>query len=436
MHESTRRFVCRAGFLLGCVFPTLLVAAWIGYLHSSTYREQERLAWQETMSRQLGLDVSLTSVAHPEPNLTWLEGVELKDPETGRTLASSVRLELAKHDEGWVVFVGDAQVPRVQLSRLVEVAHPTLWRRAGHAAPVWQLVVGSLQIVSDDAPFTLLDVQLTGQGGDGESTNPQLQVEFRVAGIDMNQPARVTVTRNRQTDPPTSAWAFQTGPQALPASLLALALPPLAELGDEAQISGQCVVRESAQGWSGEGQGRITQIDLDRVVTGAFPHKLTGVADLVVSRAAWEQGRLIDAAGTLTSGGGAVSRSLLASASDENALQWQMSPRVAENEQPLWRYRELAFGFQLNDQGIQIAGQCSGADPGAIFADAHGPLVSEGPQPWLSTVAAVRFLAPQSEIQVPASVATEGLLRRLPLPPATQRERSLARPGYSPLKLR
>ena len=389
------------------------------------------------MSRQLGLDVTVATVSHPEPNLTWLESVEFHDPETGRPLLTTSRLELARQQDGWVVFVADARAPRTQLARLVEIAHPTLWRRAGQAAPVWQLVVGAFHLTSDDSPFTLLDVQVTGQGGDEASTNPQLQVEFRVAGVDMSQPARLTVTRNRQTDPPTSAWAFQTGPQALPAPLLALACPPLAQLGDQAQVAGQCVMRETPQGWNGEAQGRLTQIELDRLVTDRFPHKLSGVADLVLSRVVWEQGRLVDVSGTLTSGGGAVSQSLLTAASDENSLQWELAPRVAESRQTLWKYRELAVGFQLNHQGIQIAGQCSGPANGAIFADAHGPLATEGPQPWLSAVAAVRFLAPQSEIQVPASVATESLLRHLPLPPVVPPEQRLARPpGYAPLKLR
>ncbi|MFO0816319.1 MAG: hypothetical protein U1A77_00170 [Pirellulales bacterium] len=436
MHETTRRFCCRAGFLLGCVLPTMLVVLWCGYLNSSWYREAEREAWRESLGQYLGVEVLIERVVHPEPRVTWLEGVTLVDPETDAKLASVTRVELGREAEGWVAFLGDADIPRSQLSRLNEIAHPMLWRRTTGAAPIWQVVVASLQVSSPDEAFTLLDVQLEGRAGEGESTDPQLQVEFKVAGVTMRQPAQLTITRQRHNSPPTTAWAFTTGPQALPASLLAIAWPELRELGADCQISGHCLARESANGWAGEAQGRLTQVDLDQAITGRFPHKLSGIADLVVSRLRWEKGRVVDAAGTVASAGGVVSQSLLVAAGDEAALQWSLPERVLESRQSLWKYRELACGFELTSQGLQITGQCESHGPGVILADVEGAMASEGRQPWISAVSLVRMLAPQQEFQVPATSSTEGLLRHLPLPSAVGPTTTIARPSYSPLKLR
>ncbi len=436
MHETTRRFCCRAGFLLGCVLPTLVVLAWVGYVRSPAYREAERVAWRDALSRHLGVDVVLERVAHPELDVTWLEGVTLVDPETGRRLAGATRVELGRQDGGWVAYLAEADVPRAQLARLTEIAHPTIWRRASGGAPVWQVVIGTLQLTSARSAHTLLDVQFHGRGGEPETPDPQVQVEFRVAGLDMQQPAQLTITRNRQTDPPTTAWAFTTGPQALPCAVLAVAWPELSDLGDECHVSGHCLMRESPGGWTGEAQGRFAQLDLDRAVTGRFPHKLSGSAEVVISRLRWEKGRLVDAAGTVASGGGVVSQSLLVAAGSEASLQLVVPSRVTESRQTLWKYRELAVGFELTQHGLQITGHCPGSSAGVIVADVEGPLTSEGRQPWLSAVALVRLLAPQNEIQVPASPATEGLLRRLPLPPMVAPETSVARPGYSPLRLK
>ncbi|MFO0868695.1 MAG: hypothetical protein U0935_07060 [Pirellulales bacterium] len=435
MHETTRRLVCRAGFLLGCVLPTLAVLGWVGYLRSPMYREAERVAWCETLSRQLGVDVVIERVVHPEPRVTWLEGVTLGDPETGRPLASVSRVELGREEGGWVAFLAAADVPCEQLTRLIEVAHPIVWRRAGGAAPVWHLVIGSLQLSGGSAPHTLLDVEFHGQSSTAGNPDPQVRIEFRVAGVSMRQPAQVTITRLRHTDPPTTAWACDTGPQALPASLLAIAWSELGQLGDDCHVSGHWLWREETRGWSGEAQGRLTQVDLNRVVTDRFPHKLSGIADIVISRLRWEQNRLVDAAGSITSEGGVVSQSLMLAASQENALQWAVPERVTASRQTLWKYRQLGLGFELTAQGVQLTGQCATDNSGVILADVEGPLASEGREPWLPPVTLVRWLAPRSEIQVPASASTAGLLRWLPLPPLVSPEATIARPPYSPLKL-
>ncbi len=432
MHETSRRFCCRAGFLLGCFLPTLVVVSWISYQRTSWYREREREAWRAALVRHLGVDVALDAVTHPEPLVTRLENVLLTDPETGRQLASAKRVELGKEDGGWVAFLGDAEVPYAQLARFQEIAQPLLWRRAGYGAPVWQVVIGSLQLTGGPAAHTMLDVRMFGDGASG----PQVRVDFRLAGVEMREPARLVLTRRPEGDRPMTDWEFETGPRALPASALSTVFPPLRELGEDCQISGRCAFRQRADGWDGEAQARFAQIDLDRAVTRRFPHKLSGIADVAISRLRWRGGRVVEAAGSIESGGGVVGHSLLAAAASDSTLQWAVPAPVLDSAQPYWKYRQLSMAFELSAQGLQLTGHCDGAEPGTIIAAADGPLAREGAQPWLSAVAVVRWLAPQNEIQVPASLATEGLLRALPLPPMVGGETAVASPPRPRLRLK
>jgi hypothetical protein len=57
------------------------------------------------------------------------------------------------------------------------------------------------------------------------------------------------------------------------------------------------------------------------------------------------------------------------------------------------------------------------------------------PSATLPAVSLVRTLAPESEIQVPATRETNRLLKALPIPSLVVPERVGARPPYSPLRL-
>ena len=72
LHETTRRRFCRAGFVLLCVVPTLLVVGWATWLRRPEYRD----LIARRLSERLGFAVTLADVRHPHPDLTLLEGLE------------------------------------------------------------------------------------------------------------------------------------------------------------------------------------------------------------------------------------------------------------------------------------------------------------------------------------------------------------------------
>jgi hypothetical protein len=205
-------------------------------------------------------------------------------------------------------------------------------------------------------------------------------------------------------------------------------------LGDRCKFQGRVCATQTNDGWSGDISGRLDDVDLDRLVTDRFPHKLSGVAQVVINRAAFDRGRVTSAAGSLDSPGGVVSRSLLTAAAE--SLHWTSSRAIHDTEQPLWQYRRLAFAFALDNNGLVIAGRCQAPSPGAILVDSRDALLADPPEPVVSALALVRTLAPQNEILVPASKETDALLHALPLPNVIPPAASTARPPYCPLRLR
>jgi hypothetical protein len=201
-------------------------------------------------------------------------------------------------------------------------------------------------------------------------------------------------------------------------------------------VEGHLTLTRSPRGWDGRGKARCTQVDLDQLFSRRFPHKLTGLANLELSQFEWEQGRLSQLTGTLQADGGVVSQSLLFAAATSEGLNATLPERVLESNQPLWRYRELGLQFELNDQGLRLSGRCQDAPPGTLLVDQRGPLAHESSEELVSVASVIRTLAPQNELQVPASLQTERLLQWLPLPNLVPAPAEVARPRYSPLRLK
>ena len=89
LHDRTRRRICVAGFFLLCILPTVLVAGWCVAWHLPGHVSAEA----RRLTRQLGLDVTLEGLRHLRPGVVLYEGLELADPETGRSVLRCRLLE-------------------------------------------------------------------------------------------------------------------------------------------------------------------------------------------------------------------------------------------------------------------------------------------------------------------------------------------------------
>src|SRR5687767_3504612 len=95
LHERTRLFLCRTGFLLLCLAPTLFVAAAAVRYRSFSYIEARREEWCAVLSDKLGLEVQIGRLSYPLWNTALLEEVVLLDPETGNQAVRARYVEVA-----------------------------------------------------------------------------------------------------------------------------------------------------------------------------------------------------------------------------------------------------------------------------------------------------------------------------------------------------
>ncbi len=435
MHDRTRRLLCRLGFLLFCVAPTLGVAMWIGVVRSPAYLAACKAECERQLSDTLGLAVSIQDMRRLLQGVTILDGVVLTESETAHPIARIRHLEFGRQDGQLIVLASQPEIEGQQIWRLWEALHERVLRARRAAAIDAQFHAGEVTIFQGDGrgATTLTDVvsQLTTT-----AAGPQATIEFREASLQMTDKAQLRITRNRQVKPPATRWALNTRSTALPCSLLADYLESLRNVGQQATFQGTIEAMPTAEGWEGEIVGRFVDVDLDLVFERhKLPHKLAGAAEVVFRRASFRAGRLIDAAGDLACTGGVVSRSLLYEANQSLGLVAD-SRLLTPQANIMIGFRELRLGFTLDQGGIQIAGQCQSAGDGVVMTDVGGPLLSNQSRETIQVTALVRALAPDTGEHVPANPEAYQLLHVLPIPSDSEPARSeIARPIYSPVRL-
>jgi hypothetical protein len=426
--------LCRLGFLLCCVAPTLGVATWTSVVRSPAYIAACKAECERQLSDALGLAVSIQEVHRLLQGATLLDGVVFTEPETGVPIARVRHVEFGLQAGQFMVLASQPEVEGQQVWRLWEALHERVLRTRRAGAVDAQFYAGEVTIrpAAGTTATTLTDVR--GQLTTTEA-GPQATLEFREAALQMSEPAQLTITRNRQAKPPATRWALNTRSSALPCSLLANYLDVLRPLGEQATFQGTIEAMPTAEGWEGEIAGRFCEVDLDRVTKEKLRHKLSGAADVVFRRATFRAGRLIDAAGDLTCNGGVVSRSLLYQANQSLGLLAD-SRLLTPQANTLVVFRELKLGFTLDKEGVQIAGQCQSSGSGVVMTDEGGPLLSNQSREVVQVTALIRTLAPDSGEHVPANPEAYQLLHVLPIPRESKTiNPEIARPIYSPVRL-
>ena len=425
MHERTRRLICRCLFGTLCVLPTVFVLGVAatrsrpGHVRSCTAR----------LSDQLGLTVALGDVSCPRPGVTLFKQLRLADPETGNSIARIRLVEIVRRDGAMVLVASQPEVERDGFWHLCQMLHDWVLCRFGSDHAAVHFLGGEVTLHGDDGSQTLSDVR--GQI-DSSPAGPRARLDFRVAGIDMAEPVQIRILRNRQIAPPATRVEFHSGGSALPCSMLSTYVPALSQVGERCRFRGSIWASREADGWAGELSGRLTEVDLDRLVSDGFPHKLSGLAEIVISRARFHRGRLVEATGSLSASGGVVGQSLL----EALVESMHLSPkgRTDQSAGGLVQYGELAFGFTIDASGLTLCGQCNPAPPGTVLLGRSGPLLGEPAYQPLPVVGLVRALVPFSEVQVPATHETDAVLHVLPVPHLDSRKAERAGAAHARLR--
>jgi hypothetical protein len=421
LHDKTRRRICLACFFLFCIAPTLGAAAWCAMRHLPWAPKSEA----QRLGRQLGLEVRLRGLKYLRPGVVLYEGFQLADPETGRRLLSCRLLEVQERQTAdpsgnrkplLSLLASQPEIESSGLNQLGMLLQRAMLRQTGRPDMDLRLTAGELTLRAGVDSQTLTGVEAALENlPDGV----QAAATFRLAGLDASEPMKIRLVRNRQTAPPTSGFELHTGTGELPCELLAAVLPELGALGAQCRFRGYFWANQDSHGslinnWTGEATGQLLGVDLGRLASDNFPHKLSGTADVTIQRARFRLGRLEEASGAIVAGPGVISRSLLEAAAKHLGLSCNVDLASLDDQVA---YDQLALAVYLDQQGLQIEGRCSSNDHAVITTKRRQSLLSEGmsqPQP---VTALIQTLVPDSILQVPATNQTDWLVSHLPMPP-------------------
>ncbi len=413
LHDRMRRRIALAIFFALGLMPTLAVSAWGLWWRSARYvdREAEQLGWR------LGMTVSLAGIRHPEPGVVVYEGLQVCEPEGRqpvfrcRELRACWNAPLGESSgRGLRLILSQPEINGSQWGEIWRLVDRLLTRRTEAGDVPLHLAAEELGIVGRELSQKLVQVEARLEARPG---GPQIEAMFRLAGKTDSEPARLLVTRNRQVTPAATGMELDTGGTPLPCRLLAIGLTGFELLGPRSWFCGTLRASPSGDGPSGKLVGQFTEVDLERLVSGHSPHRMSGTADLSVEVARFTRGRLEEAAGSLVGGPGMVGRSLLELAIQRLGMAGGVGIDRADRLVP---YEQLAVWLACDVKGLRVRGLSPSGDSGTMLVGRMGAILSE-PQPSdlrLPLATVVQALAPETERLVPIARQNDWLIRRLP----------------------
>ncbi|MCS7303660.1 MAG: hypothetical protein NZ602_00950 [Thermoguttaceae bacterium] len=424
LHENTRRRVCVALFVLGCILPTVGLCVWAGWRMTPWYLEQQAAEAE----RLLGLIVKVQGLRHPRPGEVIYEGIQLADPKTAELILGAEQVEIhwrrptapnrACSRRVEVCFRG-LEIYTEGLGQLVELV-----RRALAQPPNWprcelQVQAAEARLRSGQQIRTLTD--LTGflqpleQGSQGSFS-------FRLVGSQASQPIQIRFGQDHTHKPPVSGLELSLGQSSIACCMLAGVLPGLERLGPLASMRGTLWIYQQQGQVEYRFQGDLFQVDLNMLLGQELERMLSGLAQIEVEDARLVNGRLEEVVAVVRAGPGTISRRLWQSAVQEWGLSTSLLP---EPDEQVFSYEQLGAMVRISSEGLQLRGICSVPAPGCILVNSHQLLLGEGKQinAPIPIPALVRVLASrqpdQQALWVPATQQAQELLQILPLPTET-----------------
>jgi hypothetical protein len=427
LHQESRRRLCRAGFLLGCLLPTVSMAAWGAYRHSPLHTRRHELV----LRASLGLRARVATVASPRPGIVRYGDMELADGETGRPIATCGLVEVRRpaisgptelHFQDVTVQPGGLQACYALVSRILRIDQG--------AGDQDLLITGErITISNDDGPFMFSrasgflrssaiesEVKLSlvpRNADDPQAENPDANADkilFRVA-------------RNRQKPTPTNEWELHTASRAVPYAWLTAVASHLPDMPGST-IRGSIAARQTEASWQVALRGTVMGVDLAHIMANSYGHVLEGTVNLHVDSAKFEAGRLIDLRARVEGGPGRIGHSLLAAATASLGCTPAYQP-LARGE--ILPYQQLGLEIAINRDGkLGIFGRCPDK-LGAMLIDSEGqPLLTVPQVQSQSVLHLVSLLAGSDGPLVPATPQVARLLGWLPLPVAPMPEPATA----------
>lgn len=453
-HETTRKRICRAGFFVLCLAPTIATAAWIGSRHAPG--RKEHIARE--LGRHLNAQVQLHDWRTPLPNAVRSTGMNISDAAAGRPL-----LEVAGFDARGInsARVMSAQRIIIDVERLPQIVqHISAWLARVERQPLELRIAQATIKLGGAAPhdqFTLHEV--IGRVDRDAAGGLQMQLSAKVAAdgkLASSSILKLTLKPSRDGSNATPIVELQAKSAAIPARSLAAFVPGCGHVGANAAFQG--TVRWTAD-WSGPlvvAEGKLQSVDFASLLPAGSPHKLAGVGAIEIDQWKWRGAKIERLAGKLHLEDGRASQSLLLACltslycqfvRDGVALTGLDAVGALNDAAGDWRPAEtddaesvvmapvdlLAMRFELDREGLLFFGDCAMPDspPGCLAVCQSRPLLLQPayesgafPKPSgtkfrFHLAHLVQALAAPTLIGLPASREAIEMAEPLPLPLST-----------------
>ncbi|MCI0358082.1 MAG: hypothetical protein L0211_06345 [Planctomycetaceae bacterium] len=431
MTTKRRILLCRIGFVLFCLVPTLAVGLWAA-AHSEGNANQDfaTAEFQRELFNRLGLVIEFDQ-ASGTPEAFRLEGLRFRDPETDEIVAQAVAIEAIHADGVWRVETFQPMVNLTHAQRLLPRLADRLLCGPSGSDPAVVVTARQLLVAASGRQ------QSFGQGTvqlHESRSQTDLVIELFAAGQDPPaEPLKLTVTRNRAVKPPTTNWQFTTGSQQLSLALLVDIIPHVIRLGPHGHFAGAIDAGEyDGQPWF-TAKGTLAGVDFDSLVTEHFPHQLSGHGTIQIERANIQDGRLVEFRGGIDIISGSASKSLLAAAGEHLGLI--VSGELPASDFATIPFERLAMDLALDGRNLQIRGKAGQGDEQTVLTGATGTLLASSRGHSVPAVNLLRALLPDNQFQVPATRQTDVLVGLLPVPELAP-TRTAALPTHVPTRLR
>ena len=163
-------FLCRVGFLLLCLLPTVLLSVAIGRQGLPGNQQARREEWQRELSRRLGLTVQIEAVTYPTFNLARLDGLQLLDPETNAPLVQVRVVEVVSVGSNFVIDLAQPELLAGSLKRLQQTVMAKLLQEGSGELARCELRASELMLSMASGPLSLHDVSCLLEPPSAESS--------------------------------------------------------------------------------------------------------------------------------------------------------------------------------------------------------------------------------------------------------------------------
>ena len=368
LRDKIRRRIARTVLAVFGWIPLVALIFIAFFIRSKTYVE-----WSEsTIANALEMQVNFESFECPRWDTSRFERVTLSDPETGEPVLKCALLEVEhQHTKTPIpllrIRLKDCKIymdNSVSLWSFVHrsFAHRRLWKNMQVEFSAVNASFNScnsqrIRFISG----TLKDVDAGAEGVFAIYLEDRM--EAGKTG-ESNDPVRLKIAQLTNASPVTTTIALDASKRPIASGMISHWYAPLKRLSGNSSFTGTVVAANAGAGWDGTVTGEFDNVDLSQMFIKAGRAQLVAKAKISIDKGEFIDQRLVSARGRVDAQNGVIDRGLL----DTLVTQLRLSGSGMFNPySDATQFRQIAFGFDIQNEMISFTGKCSSCPPGTIL---------------------------------------------------------------------